>query len=192
ARVNLLSAVCDAAAASLLFAAVRIWTGSAPPGVLSGLGFAFSPLVWRYAIQAEVFALNNLFAAALVLVSVLLAAPSPRPAVAIARAFALALSLPNHHTLVLFSVPFLGHLHRRRPLPPKKLAVLALPPAAGRLPSLYLPCAAARAAPVSWGDAASLGGFLDHVLRREYGTFRLAHEATGQGGELLPRVFLFV
>src|SRR5262249_41826818 len=171
ARVNLLSAVCDAAAASLLFAAVRIWTGSAPPGVLSGLGFAFSPLVWRYAIQAEVFALNNLFAAALVLVSVLLAAPSPRPAVAIAGAFVLGLGLSNHHTPVLFGVPFLGYLlHRSRPLTPKKLAVLALALAAGGLPYLYLPFAAARAAPVSWGDAASLGGFLDHVLRREYGT----------------------
>src|SRR5262249_17472996 len=110
ARVNLLSAVCDAAAPSLLFAAVRISTGSAPPGVLSGLGFAFPPLVWRYAIQAEVFALNNLFAAALVLVSVLLAAPSPRPAVAIAGAFVLGLGLSNHHTLVLFGVPFLGYL----------------------------------------------------------------------------------
>jgi hypothetical protein len=29
-------------------------------GVLAALGYAFSPTVWLYSIQGEVFALNNL------------------------------------------------------------------------------------------------------------------------------------
>jgi hypothetical protein len=191
-RVNLLSAVCDAAAAGLLFAAIRLWTGSAAAGLLGALTFAFSPLVWRYAIQAEVFPLNNLFTAALVLLSVRLAAVPFRAATAVLGAFVLGLGLSNHHTLVLFGLPFLAYaLHRSRPLAPRVLAGLAAALVLGSLPYLYLPFAAARGAPVVWGDAASVHGFLDHVLRREYGTFRLAHEATGRGGDFLPRLLLF-
>jgi dolichyl-phosphate-mannose-protein mannosyltransferase len=191
-RVNLFSAVCDAAAAGLLFAAVRLWTGSAAAGVLGALSFAFSPLVWLYAIQAEVFGLNNLFTAVLALLSVRLALSAPTRETAVMAAFLLGLGLSNHHTLVLFGLPFLAYvLYRERPLTPRVLAPLALALALGFLPYLYLPFAASRGAPVIWGDTASLRGLIDHVLRREYGTFRLAHEATGAAGAFLPRFLLF-
>src|SRR5688572_26639757 len=69
-RVSLLSALCDAAAAMVLCRAVILWTGSRAAGVLAAGAFAFSPLVWPYAIAAEVFALNNLFVAGLLYFSV--------------------------------------------------------------------------------------------------------------------------
>src|SRR5687768_15461446 len=53
-RVSLFSALCDAAAAAVLCRAVISWTGSRSAGVLAAGAFAFSPLVWPYAIAAEV------------------------------------------------------------------------------------------------------------------------------------------
>ena len=70
-RVNLLSAVCDAGAALLLFLAVARWTRNTWSAFLAAGLFAFSPLVWRYALVAEVFALNNLFVSALLYLAVL-------------------------------------------------------------------------------------------------------------------------
>ena len=52
-RVNLSSAVCDAAAAGLLCAAVGAWCDSDWTGVAAGGAFAFAPLVWQYATQAR-------------------------------------------------------------------------------------------------------------------------------------------
>lgn len=64
-RVNLLSALCDAGAAALLCRAVVLLSGDLAAGLMAAGLFAFAPLVWPYAITAEVFALNNLFAAGL-------------------------------------------------------------------------------------------------------------------------------
>jgi hypothetical protein len=49
----------------------------------------------------------------------------------------------------------------------------------GLLPYAYLPLAASGRAPVSWGDARSLAGFVRHVTRAEYGTFQLASTHVG-------------
>jgi len=43
----------------------------------------------------------------------------------------------------------------------------------GLNPYLYLPLASRVSSPGSWGDLTTMTGFLTHVLRREYGTFRL-------------------
>jgi len=68
-RCNLLSAVCDALAAALLFVAARIATRSMPAAWVTAILFALAPGVWRYAIVAEVFALDNLFVASLLLLA---------------------------------------------------------------------------------------------------------------------------
>jgi dolichyl-phosphate-mannose-protein mannosyltransferase len=65
-RVNLFSALTGGAATLLLCRGVICWTGDVAAGALAAGVFAFGPLVWPYAITAEVFALNNLFAAGLV------------------------------------------------------------------------------------------------------------------------------
>src|SRR5439155_14859290 len=62
-RVNMLSAVCDSAAAVTILLAVHRWTRNQWAGLLAAGWFAFSPLVWRYAVVGEVFALNNLIVA---------------------------------------------------------------------------------------------------------------------------------
>ncbi|HXD95661.1 MAG TPA: DUF2723 domain-containing protein [Candidatus Acidoferrum sp.] len=197
-RVNLLSALCDAGAAALLFRAVLLLTGDRAAGLLAAGAFAFGPLVWPYAITAEVFALNNLFVAGLLYWSARAlredAHGATPPRTLYLSAFWLSLGLANHHTLVFFSVPFgllVLFLTGRRLLVPRVVLGLGLATGLGFLPYLYLPLAGARPAAVTWGDTATWSGFLDHFLRREYGTFRLADESVGSGGTLLPRFALF-
>ncbi len=43
----------------------------------------------------------------------------------------------------------------------------------GLSPYLFQPWSASRAPIGSWGDQRTLAGFLKHLLRQEYGTFRL-------------------
>ncbi len=122
-RVNLLSAACAAGATLLLYAALhRLAAGqtgsdnrSKAIAMLGALAFAFSPTLWSQAIEAEVYALNSLFAAlALWLLSTILPSQNP-PAVSPPGSFAalasplsvpllflaLGLSLANHLTTII-------------------------------------------------------------------------------------------
>jgi dolichyl-phosphate-mannose-protein mannosyltransferase len=182
-RLNVFSAVCDAAAAALLFAALERWTRS--PGAALGTAalFAFSPLVWTCAIRAEVFALDNLACAALLLLAVLYDERAERR-YALFGAFVLGLGLSNHHTILFAGVPLAAWaIWRGRSdwVRPRSAALLGLAFAAGLLPYVYLPIAAHHASPVSWGAADTWSGFWTHVLRREYGTFRLAAPGVASG-----------
>jgi hypothetical protein len=181
-RLNLLSAACGAGAAAVLCAAVARRSGSAPAGFLAGCGFAFSPGVWRYAVCAEVFALNNLLLALLLLLAVAYDERAERR-YALALALVLGLGLSNHHTVVFAGAPLaLWAAWRGRAdlLRPGVLGALLLLLLGGLLPYLYLPLAARAHAVVSWGIADTWSGFWTHVLRREYGTFRLAPEGLSE------------
>jgi Protein of unknown function (DUF2723) len=175
-RMNLLSATCDAAAATVLTLAVSRGTRSRAGGVLSGALFAFGAGVWRYAIAAEVFALNNLAITLLLWVAV--AYDDTRDfRYALVGALVLGLGLCNHQTILFTGIPLIawavwkseGVLVR-----PRALGRLTLAGTVGLLPYLYLPIAGARRALVTWGAADSWSGFWIHVLRREFGTFQLA------------------
>ncbi len=191
-RVNLLSAVCGAGAAVLLCRAVRRLTGDAWCGAAAAGAFAFSPLVWPYAVTAEVFPLNNLLVAALLLLLVVVDGAEGAGVRRGLCAFALVsgLALSNHHTSVFVIAPFGGWLlwRARSLLDARLLALIALAGLVGLLPYVYLPWAAARHPAVAWGDASTWSGFWTHLLRSEYGTFRLASAETGQAGDWTARV----
>jgi hypothetical protein len=175
-RCNLLSAVCDALAAALLFVAARIATRSMPAAWVTAILFALAPGVWRYAIVAEVFALDNLFVASLLLLAVLYVDRRERP-FALGGAFVFGLGLSNHHTIVFTAAPLAAWVLASgwRDLGrPGVLVGLVVAFAAGLSPYAYLPLAARHHAVVSWGATDTWPGFLTHVLRREYGTFQLA------------------
>jgi hypothetical protein len=173
-------------------------TGDLAAGLLAAGAFAFGPLIWPYAITAEVFALNNLFAAGLLYWSARALREDAQGATPLRTlclaAFWVSLGLSNHHTLVFFAVPFgllVLALAGRRLLRLRVLGSLALATVLGFLPYLYLPLAGIRPAAVHWGDTASWSGFVTHFLRREYGTFRLADESVGSAGSLWPRFAMF-
>lgn len=194
-RVNLFSALCDAAAAALLCRATVLLTRNVWAGCLAASAFAFSPIVWPYAVTAEVFALNNLFAALMVLLTTVAwqAEPgSPRARrLALGVCFAFGLGLANHPILLLLAGPVVALTALRgvrAPDLPARLAQSALAFGLGLLPYLYLFLAPHFGSEIAWGDTASLSGFLDHVLRREYGTMSLAQGPSTAGSEAVDRL----
>jgi hypothetical protein len=66
--------------------------------------FAFSPLAWLYSVGAEVFALNN-FAAAALVVLVLRYARDPSHTNVLVGALFCGVALCNQHTIVLYEIP---------------------------------------------------------------------------------------
>lgn len=198
-RVNLMSAVLDAAAVALVAALTyRIAVESAPrdkedadpailaafAGLVGALFLAFATEFWSYSLVAEVFALNNLFAAILLILALSWYwAPDRRW---ILRAFFLTsgLAFSNQQTIVLLA-PGLGALliggvvrigaQRDRWLPGvvRELSIGVAFLLAGLLPYLYLPLAAAGDPPALWGDPSTLERFIAVVTRADYGTFSL-------------------
>jgi hypothetical protein len=187
-RVNLLTAVLGAVAAAVLVRATWKLTRCLGAGLFAGGMFAFSPLVWRYAIQAEVFSLNNLFAAVLVLH--LVSYEAERKATTLRWfCFWFALGLTNHHTLLFCGVPIgLWMLYRtpRASLGWPDVLRLSGFGALGMLPYLYLVASPADHPSTTWGDTSTPSGFVAHLLRKQYGTFRLGTmEPGGSLGERL-------
>jgi hypothetical protein len=176
--------------ASHLLASVSRPSIAAAAGVLAAGLFAFSPTVWLYAVGAEVFPLHTFFVA--VLFALALAWERSRdPRIAVAIAFASGLGLTNHLTLVFYVTPiavwllWTGRSVLFTGTTPARLTVATL---AGLSPYAYLWIAGLADNPYSWGDTATAGGFVDHLLRRDYGTFQLlpaGHAASASLGAKL-------
>ena len=150
--------------------------------------------VWRYALQAEIFALNSLLVAFIFYTS---ARYAERPGAGAARwvAFACGLGMTNQHTLALYVLPvalWVMWVGRARLLTGRALAGLSASALVGLLPYAYLPLASYHARGCSWGDPMSVSGFFRHFLRSEYGTFRLAHDVQVKGQSTLELVKHFV
>jgi hypothetical protein len=177
-RLNVFSAVCAAGAASVLALAVRRATGSSVAGVFAAWTWAFSAQAFACALVAEVFPLNALLAAC-----VLLAVVSQPAAGSVALAFLCTLALSHHHTLLLLAGPALA-VTGWRALAPAATRVrlvrdIAVAGIAGLVPLAWLPIATHHAGALIWGEASTLRGFLSLLTRAEYGTFRL--DALGAG-----------
>jgi hypothetical protein len=201
-RVNLLTALFGAAAAAVLFRATWRLNGSAGAGLLAAGLFAFSPLVWRYSVAAEVFSLNNLFMAILVAL-VVSYEREPRDRTVYVFALVSGLGLANHQTLVFCAAPlgiWLLLRARKSMLRPGPLLVCSGLVTAGLTPYLYLLVRPAADPLTTWGDTSTISGFLTHVTRGEYGTLRLG--VTGETADLgrnlaaylenLPRQLLWI
>ena len=190
ARLNAFSALCMAGAVYLLGRAVSRHTKSEWAGVGACLLFAFSPLVWTWATQAEVFALLALCAAALLAIFV---EPLTRRTLSLG-AFVFGLGLGNHHTLILLGVPLAIALIVRSPWKDTAHAFAGF--ALGLCVYAQLPLGHSE---VGWGATQTLSGFFRHLTRAEYGSFSLAGSrgASGVDGLLIffadeARQLLFV
>ena len=191
-RLNLFSAATAALAAGVVAATVAaLPRGPLAPwlralaGATAGLALAASPPFWKYALVAEVFALNALLAACALGAFTVLLRRRDAGASAIAPLAALAglggLLVGHHHTLVLLLLPLaLAALAVARPSR-RGWLVLACAFALGLLPLHYLPWAAGRVppAPLSWGDPVTIERFARVLTRGDYGTFQLQSRESG-------------
>ena len=176
-RVNLLSALLDALAAGLLFRLSWKMTKDPWAGALACGIYAFSPLIWSYAVTAEVFPLNNFFIAVLLNIAWAFVSGGRRWQIAALAFFISGLALSNHHTFFFVAAPILAWMLwslRREKKIFKMLIGFSFLAVLGLTPYIYLFWAGSRGLAISWGDTGTWDGFITHILRQEYGTFRLA------------------
>ena len=152
---------------------------------LASLTFAFSPLVWFYSIQAEVFALNNAFVAVSyftshfttanpllyfslqVLLSSAVAFWEHRSAtIAVVGAFFIGLGLTNQHTLVFYALPLIIWAMIINPALLRVTVFLKMCAAGlvGLLPYAYLPIASLQMPATTWGDQSTFEGLAVRLL----------------------------
>ncbi|KAG1701007.1 hypothetical protein DVH05_011252 [Phytophthora capsici] len=196
-RANFFSAVCDTVAVSFIYLSLLLWM--APTGwngrrlaafTASAL-FGFSPLIWTYAVGAEVFALNNAFTAVLVFLLIRHARQQDFKS-ALLGAFTCGLAMSNQHTIVLFELPIISWvLWTRRSLWSSEFVKFTGAFLLGLIPYIYMPITALwNPRPGSWGDVSTLSGLVHHIRRADYGTFRLF--ASNEGNEdLWTRLYLY-
>jgi tetratricopeptide (TPR) repeat protein len=193
-RMNLLSALCDAVTVGIVFLIVcRLVAERREDGVprrdpvpfvagaVGALLLAFSTLFWAYSVVTEVFALNNLFAAALLLVALEWRRRPGEIRLVWLFMLLLGLSLTNQQTIVLLVPAFLvlawaggSALGRSGWRPrPSELGIAAGSFLVGLLPYAYLPLAAGANPALNWGDPSTWSRFQTDVLRKNYGTTSL-------------------
>src|SRR5437762_10602394 len=146
-RVNLLAVVCDALTIGVVYFSAFRLTRSRLAAAVAALLLAVNPIFWEWSLAADVFALNNLLAAVLILLLVAWHQHPERSAFLIAAFFVAGLALTNHQTIVLLGPAFCFILWRRRSFllaRPSLLAIGAAVFVVGLLPYVYVPWAAAH------------------------------------------------
>lgn len=193
-RVNLLSVVCDSFAVGVVYlVAVRLTRSQLPAGI-AALALAISPIFWEWSLAAEVFPLNNLLAAVLVLLLVLWHEQPKQTGFLTAAFFVFGLAMTNHQTIVLLGPAFCFVLWQKRATlfaQPRVLLIGALAFTIGLLPYAYVPWASARHPAYSWGNVSSFHDLVGLITRRSYGSTRLVNTPGYTGGPPWSRLAAF-
>jgi hypothetical protein len=147
---------------------IHQWAAASTAAIL----YCLSPLVWQYAVTAEVFSLNNFLVSLLLYVTLCFGScrnQNGRLVYANLGALVCGLALTNQHTAILFEIPLILYvtwsirdLLYLRPL----LTILSIGSSFffGLLPYAYLPIYAKyRPKPGAWGDVTNLKGFIHHL-----------------------------
>lgn len=178
----LATALLGVGAVAMIRTACRSWGASCGSATTTATLLGVSPLLWKMATHAEVFALHALLAAAIV------AACGPFFRVAPARRVALlgllaGLGLCNNHSIVMIAplglfVAVTSARRAARPLRAVAGGLIGL--AVGLLPYLYTFVVGRRSADMlSWGNTGTLSGLWAHFTRADYGTAQLAISDAG-------------
>ena len=184
-RGNLLSALLASMSVAFVYwAAWRICRSAKPDAprpfvtiaaALGGAVFATSPLLWSQAVITEVYALNAMLAAALLVIAAGLAvrpssdqaARSDAPLLAL-YGFLLGVGLGNHLTLLAIGVPLLLWLWRSLGWRPLVSPWLIAPFVLGVAVYVYLPIRAGQDPPINWGNADTVRGTVWMLTARPY------------------------
>lgn len=174
-------------------------------GTSMGLLHSFSPLAWQYSITSEVFALHNLFVALILYASICFAQEQSLKYF-LSGAFLCGLALTNQHTSILLSVPMILWVIYTTQLYNTKRWIVNVN---GKSYNLLLLAAGSflssfvflySALPIfatlyphqgSWGEVTSIVGFINHFLRKDYGTLKLFSGNDKDSEGLWQRVFLW-
>ena len=160
-RTNLLSAVAMTGAALLVyllmerfFSNANRWISSFA-GLISAFSFALAPLVWSQAVITEVYALHALFVVSILFLCSGLITEFSEIKLDCITGLVCGLAIGNHLTSI-FLLPLVLFWKRDLPSTLRRISFIVL----GLFPYLILPLRASSQAPVNWGDASTLNGFL--------------------------------
>ncbi len=167
-RTNLLSAIAMTSASVLIYFLVKQQLNSSQawlPAIISGFAFGLSPLAWSQAVITEVYALNALFVALVLYLSVVMISEKSRKHADVILGLLLGLGIGVHATIILL-IPVVILIRLLRPqvstsgqafwkrwpldwMPALRTFAFIL---IGWTPHLLLPLWAASHPPVNWGD----------------------------------------
>ncbi|GEM_PF-4827963 len=196
-RLNLSAGIYHALTVGVVYWCAFLLTRRHIPSLAAAAMLAASPLFVMWSLQAEVFSLNDLFAAVLLLLCLVWIEHGSWLWIAPALGVILGLGLANHQTLILCA-PFIlwtawtqrrflaGRNGARFVVLALMLVVVAFP-----LPYLHTWFASQRALPWAFGETHSLSDMLDLVLRKNYGTLALVSGPLA-GGTLWERLWVAV
>ncbi|PYQ51619.1 MAG: hypothetical protein DMF59_07350, partial [Acidobacteria bacterium] len=173
-RANLASAFFSAAAAAFATLAAFEFKKERDATVIAiatGLLFAFSRTVWRYAVETEVYALNTALMAAIAwLMLVWTRTRRATPLYAAALLFGLALGV--HHVTIGLGALAIAMLITRTAgaafWRSREAIVAGVLLCAGLLIYAYIPLAAAHNPAMNWGNPRTAHQIFDHVTGKEY------------------------
>jgi len=199
-RVNLTACAYHALAVGLIFAsAFALVRRYAPALFAAALLAVASPLFVTWSLQAEVFSLNDLFAAAIVLLCLLWLDDAAHWRLALPLAALFGLGLSNHQTLLLLApLPLWAAWCGRDALPRGKRAIAGIGIAAGvflagfALPYLHALAASQHLRGWFLGAAPDLPRLIDLIDRRAYGFFNLVPGAADRGGSVVDHTRVLV
>ena len=171
-RVVLLSFIPAATAAGLFVSWINsISPGTKLPGIIGGLVWGMSPLLWSQALIIEVYGLQSLFTVlALWWVTLLFRSYQHHLSVLGLLALAFGIGFGNHITIILFlPVCIVGLAYWGKKTGRIKFALLQMGAfVLGGLVYLYLPFQARTFPPVNWGNPQTLAGFFWVVTGNPY------------------------
>ncbi|RJP65649.1 MAG: DUF2723 domain-containing protein [Candidatus Abyssobacteria bacterium SURF_17] len=195
-RINLMSAVLDAAAIGVLTLVIaktlpRVCgqlgrkgeSESRTEGIIiaclsasASLYLAFSPTFWQQSVVAEVYALNNLILCVILLLLALWGEAPENRGFLFALSFLFGAGQANHQTLLLLGPALAFYVLLVRPrtlLDVRLVAGCVVLFFVGLCFYVYLPISASTNPPLNWGNPATWESFWFHVSRKQYRTIEV-------------------
>src|SRR3989344_5451860 len=169
-RVNLFSAVTSSLTIVVVYFICLKLTKNRLASISASLFLAFSYLFWLYSLVAEVFSLNNLFVALIILIAIYIMGNPKNIKLFYLLSFVFGLALTNHHTILLLIPALLFLILTTNPklfLQPKFLLLALFFFLLGLAPYIYLPIRDNQNPTIALGAADNIGRFFHHVLRRD-------------------------
>ena len=200
-RVNLTACAYHAVAVGITYATAFVMTGRRVAAIFAAAMLAFvSPIFVSWSLQAEVFSLNDLFAAAIVFFCVLMLGYAPRWKLVVPVAALFGLGLSSHQSLILLAPLPLWPLYCSRAAIVARwrdaAGVFALAAAIAflgfALPYAHTLLVSQHLAHWQFGSARTLDELRDLIGRRAYGGFNLVPHATDRGGSMASRLLAMV
>jgi hypothetical protein len=199
-RVNLTAGAYHAATVGIVYATAYALTRRLTASLFAALLLAIgSPLFVIWSLQAEVFSLNDLFAASIVLLCVLWLNDARRWRLIVPLGGLFGLGLSNQQTLILLAplVMWTAWCGRQALLEDKRLAATlafsALAAILGfALPYTHTLLASQRLSDMHFGVARTLPQLMDVIERKTYGGFQLASAPVQQGGTFVSRLTVLI